>query len=241
MAAEKIRGLAGIDQRSGRKVAQQPQAFEICPQDRILDPKQLEPGVVHRLGLDQSLFGVDHHKRVGPDRTTQQVQAVHVPSKIRIAKLDFESVLADAIGMAKKFREIIVAEVVGAHLGAFGTRQRAKRQLLLLGGKIPKRNLKRLVERQAEGALVAAARPGDTLHQRQWDLALKSGPDFGFKGTRDLGQAGQGREQALRNAQPVAPMRVNQLDGGQIGLIGAQLAGFDHTVAGNLNARDLER
>ncbi len=46
--ARDVEILARIDHRDGALTAEQPQAFEIVPQDRILDPEQVVAGVLDR-------------------------------------------------------------------------------------------------------------------------------------------------------------------------------------------------
>ena len=89
-----------------------------------------------------------------------------------------------------------------------------QRQADLLGAEIPERNLKRLFEGQAEGALVAAARPLDPMHQRQRRLADKTGPDLFLENPHDLRLVRQGVKQALEKAQPDLAVLANQLKRG---------------------------
>ena len=69
---------------------------------------------------------------------------------------------------------------VGAHAIAPAAQQPMQRQARLLCREVPQGHLHRLVERQAESALVAAARPVDPMDERKRRLAFQAGPDLGL-------------------------------------------------------------
>jgi hypothetical protein len=63
-------------------LAQQSQAFEVVPQDGVLDPKEAMPRRLHRLDAGQrflgapGLVGIHHHVTLRPDGAVEELQAV---------------------------------------------------------------------------------------------------------------------------------------------------------------------
>ena len=112
-----------------------PQAVEIVAQDRILDPQQLEAGLVDRvsstnasLAPQASLASIMTSARL-PTVLTEQLKAVQVTLEIRMADLDLERFIADRRGMAEKLGELAVAEMeiesrsIGPHTFALAAEQ----------------------------------------------------------------------------------------------------------------------
>ena len=101
---------------------------------------------------------------------------------------------------------------------------------------IPKGYLYCLLKREAERPPVAAAQAVDLMDQRQRRLILQSGPGFGSEDADDLVVGRQRPEKTLHEAETDMPGIVDDLDGGDVGLIRPHLTVANDAVASELKA-----
>ena len=128
---------------------------------------------------------------------------MQIALEVGMADLDLERAIAERVGTLEKLGEFRVAQMevetrgIGADPVAPAAEQPMKRQADLFRCKIPESNLHGLVERQAVGTLVTAARAVDAMHQRMRVLAFQAGPDLAGEDPDDLVQRRESAEKAL--------------------------------------------
>ena len=143
---------------------------------------------------------------------------MEVALEVGMADLDLEGAVADRVGMAEERGEVVVAEMevearrIGADTVTAAAEQAMERQVDLLGGKVPQRHLDRLVEGQAEAALVAAARAVDAMDEGDRRLALEAGPHLARRRrARSRPRAGSGWKRRCDEAEAAPALLVDQL------------------------------
>ena len=248
--ARRVQVLARVHQCPRRGVAQHAQAFEVAAQDRVFHPQQREAGVPDGVQFDQcflrppGLIRVDHQDRVWTNRLVQQLQPRKVAIEVGVAYLDLERLEPLCVGALEECLEVGVAEVVvetggvGPDTAASAAEEAMQRQAGLLRGKIPERHLDRLVERKAEGALIAAARSIDPMDKRCGRLADKGRPRFFLEDPNDLVVVGQRVEQRLDEAEAALSVVGDQLKRCGVQFLDLNLAVPDDPVPGVLEAGD---
>ena len=94
------------------------------------------------------------------------------------------------------------------------------------------------MERQPELALVAAARPVDSVDQSQRFLAAKAGPRLALEDPHYFGLIRKRLDQTLNEAESDTSLLVNQFQCRDTRFIDADLAVSDHPVASKLKPCD---
>ena len=193
------------------------------------------------------LVGVDHHQRARADGLAQEIEPVQVAVEIGMADLDLECAVAERVGVAEELGEFVVRQVkvetggIGADAVAPASEQPVKRQPDLLGGKIPHRDLHRLLERQRMGAPVAAARPVDPVDECERRLAFEAGPHLAPEDAIDLLKCRERTMQVLHESEAGPPLLVEQLKRGDAGFVELNLAVADDAIPRELVSGEPER
>ncbi|MGX5831156.1 hypothetical protein ACWGS8_27630 [Mesorhizobium sp. 43Arga] len=111
-----------------------------------------------------------------------------------------------------------------------------KGQASFFGRKIPKRHLNRLVKGQGISPLIAAARAVHTVNQGDRSVSLQDRPNFMFENALDLLLIRQWIEERLDESQPHLATFGNELQCGDVDIVGLNLAVPDYPVAGELKS-----
>ena len=172
---------------------------------------------------------------------------MQIPLEIEVAHLDLKRVVADRTCMTEEFYEIGIAQVIvesgriGANLAATGPEKFPQWHAHLLGRKVPKGHLERFMKRQAIGALVATARPSNTVDQGQWRLADKSRPNFVLKDPGDFRTRWQGHKESLGETQATDAAFIKKLNRRNICIFGTDLAVTNDAIPRKLEPGYSER
>ena len=171
---------------------------------------------------------------------------MQVARQVGMTSLDLERAVAEGVGIAEELGELVVAQMeieargISAHAVAPAAEEAVKRQVHLLSGKVPQRNLQGYLERLAGPDPVTSARAIDAMDEGHRQLALQMRPDLCLEDAVELLECWQGAVPALHEAETASPLLIKQLDRSEVGVFDPDLAIADHAVASKLETRDLE-
>ncbi|BCH03666.1 hypothetical protein MesoLj131b_56650 [Mesorhizobium sp. 131-2-5] len=125
---------------------------------------------------------------------------------------------------------------IGFHPVAATAKQDMKGQASFFGRKIPKRHLNRFVKGQGVSPLIAAARAVHTVDQGDRPVSLQARPNLMFENALDLLLIRKWIEERLDESQPHLATLGNELQCGDVDIVGPNLAVPDYPVAGELKS-----